>query len=84
MTKIWPYIVAFLSGALLVALYALNVIKPAIIAESYIANLEQNVKKLKQSGENNTQDITRSISIESEPEPKKKRKFLGIFNRRKA
>jgi len=82
MSKIWPYIVAFLSGALLVALYALNVIKPAIIADSYIEKLEQNVKKLKQSGENNTQDITRSISIESEP--KKKRKFLGIFNRRKA
>jgi len=61
MIKIWPYIVAFLSGALLVALYALNAIKPAIIADSYIEKLEQNVKKLKQSGENNTQDITRSI-----------------------
>jgi len=79
MTKIWPIISAFLSGALLVALYALNRLKPSIVADSYIANLEQNVKKLKQSGENNELDIKHTIETNTEP---KRKKFLGIIKRK--
>ena len=79
MNKIWPYIVAFLSGALLVALYALNKIKPNIIADSYIESVEQSVKKLKQSGENNTQDIRGSLDLTGEP---KRKRLLGIFKRK--
>jgi len=87
MNKIWSYIAVFLLGGLIVALYALNAVKPSIIAESYIEKLEQNVKKLKQSGENNTQDITHTVqvathAVQVEPEPKKKRKFLRIFKRK--
>lgn len=81
MSKFWPYIAAFLLGGLLVALYALNVVKPNIIADSYIANLEQNIKKLKQSGENNTQDVTHSVNVEPEQAPQRK-KILGIFKRK--
>lgn len=80
MNKIWPYIASFLLGGLLVSLYALKALKPFIIADSYIETIEQNIKKLKQSGENNTQDVTHSVNVE--PEQKKKRK--GLFKRRKA
>lgn len=79
MSKIWPYIAAFLLGGLLVALYALNRLKPNIITDSYIESVEQSVKKLKQSGTNNNQDIKGSIDLTDEP---KKKKLLGIFKRK--
>ena len=78
MNKIWSYIAVFLLGGLIVALYALNAIKPNIIADSYIANLEQNVKKLKQSGDNNELDIKHTIDVSSD-QPKQRKKFLGII-----
>jgi len=79
MSKIWPYIAAFLLGGLIVSLYALNRLKPSIIADNYIESVEQSIKKLKQSGENNNQDIKGSIDLASEP---KRKKFLGIFKRK--
>lgn len=81
MNKIWPYIASFLAGGLLVALWALKNIKPVINTDSYIESVEQSVKKLKQSGENNTQDIKGSIDLTEEPKPKHK-KLLGIFKRK--
>lgn len=81
MSKIWPYIASFLAGALIVALWALKNIKPVINTDSYIESVEQSVKKLKQSGTNNNQDIRSSIDLSEDPKPKRK-KFLGIFNRR--
>lgn len=79
MSKIWPYIASFLAGGLLVALWALKNIKPIINTDSYIESVEQSVKKLKQSGENNTQDIKGSIDLTEEP---KRKKLLGIFKRK--
>lgn len=81
MSKIWSYIASFLAGALLVALWALKNIKPVINADSYIESVEQSVKKLKQSGTNNTQDVHGGIDLPEHPKPKRK-KFMGIFNRR--
>lgn len=80
MAKIWPYIASFLLGGLLVSLYTLNKLKPNIITDSYIESVEQSVKKLKQSGENNSQDIKGSLDLTNEP--KKKKKLLGIFKRK--
>jgi len=60
-------------------LYALNAIKPTIVSDTYIESLEQSVKKLKQSGENNNQDIKSSLDLTSEP---KQKRFLGIFKRK--
>lgn len=79
MNKIWPYIASFLAGALIVALWALKNIKPVINTDSYIESVEQSVKKLKQSGTNNTQDIKGSIDLTEEP---KRKKLLGIFKRK--
>jgi hypothetical protein len=83
MSKIWPYIASFLAGALIVALWALKNVKPIINTDSYIESVEQSVKKLKQSGTNNTQDVRGEIDL-SRAENTKRKKFLGIFNRRKA
>lgn len=82
MSKIWPYIASFLLGGLIVSLYALNKLKPTIIADNYIESLEQSVKKLKQSGTNNNQDIKSSIELLNQDEPKERKKFLGIFKRK--
>lgn len=80
MNKIWSYIAAFLLGALLVSLYALNKVKPQIITDNYIESIEQSIKKLKQSGTNNEMDLTPTINIE----PEKKVKFLKrVFKRKK-
>lgn len=89
MSKIWPYIASFLAGALLVALWALKNVKPIINTDSYVESVEQSVKKLKQSGTNNTQDVRGSLdllkdikgSIDLTEEPKRK-KLLGIFKRK--
>lgn len=79
MNKIWPYIASFLAGALLVALWALKNVKPIINTDSYVESIEQSVKKLKQSGTNNNQDIKGSIDLTDEP---KRKKLLGIFKRK--
>jgi len=79
MSKIWPYIASFLAGALLVALWALKNVKPIINTDSYVESIEQSVKKLKQSGTNNNQDIKGSIDLTDEP---KRKKLLGIFKRK--
>lgn len=80
MNKIWPYIAVFLLGALLVALYAMNKLNPNIITDNYIETVEQNIKKLKQSGANNDLDVIPTINIM----PKEKRKFLSkVFKRKK-
>lgn len=80
MNKIYQIIIAFLSGALLIAIYAIKQAKPTIVTDSYVEQLEQNIKKLKQSGENNTQNVTHTVDLSSESN--KKKKFLGIFKRR--
>lgn len=83
MNKIWQYISAFLSGSLVIALiiisYLLKNIKPIINTDSYIESVEQSVKKLKQSGTNNSQDIKGSIDLTEEP---KRKKLLGVFKRK--
>jgi cell division protein FtsL len=83
--NIWKYITAFLSGALVLAIYALKIAKPVINTDNYIESLDQNIKKLKQSGENNTQDvILDALQAEKTEQKKKERKpFLGIRLRKK-
>ncbi len=59
MAKIKNYLLAFLSGAVLVLLwiviYLLKNAKPVINAEQYIDQMEQRVGKIKQRGEGNSQ-----------------------------
>lgn len=87
--KIKSYAIAFLSGVVLVlsilALFLLKNVKPVINADSYIESLSNSIKKLKVDGNSNDIDTVLSTSITSETEteqPKKKKKFIGIFNRR--
>ena len=90
--KIKSYAIAFLSGSVLVlsilALFLLKNVKPVINADSYIESLSNSIKKLKVDGNSNDVDtslITGVTTSEESTEPiKKKKKFLGIFNRRKA
>ena len=88
--KLKSYAIAFLTGSVLVlaliAMFLLKNVKPIINADSYIESLSNSIKKLKVNGESNTVDTVLPTSITpetEEPEPKKK-KFLFIFNRRKA
>ena len=80
MNKILGYIGAFLLGtaitALGLALYAIKQAKPIINAENYIQSLEQAIKKLKQSGEGNTQDVILDVKQSETVEKKKKKPFL--------
>lgn len=59
MEKIKNYLLAFLSGAVVVLLwiviYLLKNAKPVINAEQYIDQMEQRVGKIKQRGEGNNQ-----------------------------
>lgn len=57
--KLLSLAVAFLSGALIVTIYVLKHMQPIVNAENYTAKLEQNVKKLKQSGAGNVMELTR-------------------------
>ena len=88
--KIKSYAIAFLSGSVLVlsilALFLLKNVKPVINADSYIESLSNSIKKLKVDGNSNDVDTSLTTKIttsEESTEPiKKKKKFLGIFNRR--
>ena len=88
--KIKSYAIAFLSGMVLIlaiiAVFLLKNVKPVINADSYIEKLENSIKKLKVNGDSNDVDTVLSTAIESTEteQPKKKKKFLFIFNRRKA
>ena len=90
--KIKSYAIAFLSGSVLVlsilALFLLKNVKPVINADSYIESLSNSIKKLKVDGNSNDVDTSLTTGVttsEESTEPiKKKKKFLGIFNRRKA
>ena len=88
--KVKSYAIAFLSGVVLIlavlAVFLLKNVKPIINADSYIESLSNSIKKLKVNGNDNDVDTVLSTAIKStEPEqPKKRKKFLGIFNRRKA
>ena len=83
MNKFLGYLSAFLVGvaiaAIWIALYAIKHGKPVINAENYIYTLEQAIKKLKQSGEGNNQDVILDIKQSKQKEKKKERNsFLGI------
>lgn len=87
--KIKSYAIVFLLGIVSVlaplSVWLIKNVKPTINAKSYIEKLENSIKKLKVDGNSNDVDTVLSTSIISETEqPKKKKKFLGIFNRRKA
>ena len=88
--KIKSYAIAFLSGMVLIlaiiAVFLLKNVKPIINADSYIESLSNSIKKLKVNGDSNDVDTVLSTAIESTKteQPKKKKKFLFIFNRRKA
>ena len=88
--KIKSYAIAFLSGMVLIlaiiAVFLLKNVKPVINADSYIESLSNSIKKLKVNGNSNDVDTVLSTAIESAEteQPKKKKKFLFIFNRRKA
>lgn len=68
MEKIKSLGLAFLSGALLVAIafaiYLLKNVKPIVNAEQYVAHLEQKVGKIKQKGKGNDQvtDVVQELS----------------------
>ena len=87
--KLKSYAIAFLLGAIVVlaplAVWLIKNVKPTINTDSYIEKLENSIKKLKVNGDSNDVDTVLSTAIESiETEQPKKKKFLGIFNRRKA
>lgn len=87
MNHIKSYIIAFLSGALIVSIgvliYLLKHSKPVINADTFIESLEQEIGKIKQNGQGGSQTITPTINLPEtqEKEAKKKRKFL-IFKRK--
>ena len=69
----------------IIAVFLLKNVKPVINADSYIEKLENSIKKLKVNGDSNDVDTVLSTAIESTiktEQPKKRKKFLGIFNRR--
>lgn len=87
--KIKSYAIAFLLGIVTVlaplVVWLIKNVKPTINTKSYVEKLENSIKKLKVDGNSNDIDTVLSTSITSEIEteqPKKKKKFLGIFNRR--
>lgn len=58
--SIWKYLVIFFAGAITALVWAMKQVKPnqpAINADTYIANQQQNIGKLKQRGEGNMQDM---------------------------
>jgi len=87
MNKILGYISTFLAGVAIVALglalYAIKQAKPIINAENYIQSLEQAIKKLKQSGKGNTQDVVFDVKQAEEVDKKEKKPFLGIRLKKK-
>lgn len=71
--KIWPYIVAFLSGCTVVLLgaciYLLRNSKPVIQADTFIETMEQTIRKLKQSGDGNSATVTPTIEVKENKPP---------------
>ena len=88
--KIKSYAIAFLLGIVTVlaplVVWLIKNVKPTINAKSYIEKLENSIKKLKVDGNSNDVDTSLTNGIESieTEQHKKRKKFLGIFNRRKA
>ena len=82
MTKIKEYIIAFLSGCLLVSLsvmvYLLKNINPVYYDSTIIEKMDQKIGKLKQDGQGNTQTITPTIKLDETKEKRVKKPFLGI------
>jgi hypothetical protein len=87
MTKIKEYIIAFLSGCLLVSLsvvvYLLRTVKPVINTQSYVESLDQKIGKIKQDGQGNTQTIIPTVNVPETQEKRVKKPFLGIRLKRK-
>lgn len=88
--KIKSYTIAFLLGIVTVlaplVVWLIKNVKPTINTKSYVEKLENSIKKLKVDGNSNDVDTSLTTGIESieTEQPKKRKKFLGIFNRRKA
>ena len=88
--KIKSYAIAFLLGIVTVlaplVVWLIKNVKPTINTKSYVEKLENSIKKLKVDGNSNDVDTSLTTGIESieTEQPKKRKKFLGIFNRRKA
>ena len=88
--KIKSYAIAFLLGIVTVlaplVVWLIKNVKPTINTKSYVEKLENSIKKLKVDGNSNDVDTSLTNGIESieTEQPKKRKKFLGIFNRRKA
>jgi len=62
MNKFWSYISAFLAGALVVCLIGIRYIlknsnQPIVNIDTLIEEVNQSIKKLKQDGIGNVQDI---------------------------
>ena len=87
--KIKSYAIAFLSGIVTVlaplVVWLIKNVKPTINTKSYVEKLENSIKKLKVDGNSNDVDTSLTTGIEfiETEQPKKRKKFLGIFNRRK-
>ena len=88
--KIKSYAIAFLLGIVTVlaplVVWLIKNVKPTINTKSYVEKLENSIKKLKVDGNSNDVDTSLTTGIEfiETEQPKKRKKFLGIFNRRKA
>ena len=88
--KIKSYAIAFLLGIVTMlaplVVWLIKNVKPTINTKSYVEKLENSIKKLKVDGNSNDVDTSLTNGIESieTEQPKKRKKFLGIFNRRKA
>jgi uncharacterized membrane protein len=87
MNKLKEYLIAFLSGALIVSLsvmvYLLKHIKPVYNDSTIIEKLDQKIGKLKQDGTNNTQTIIPTVNVPETSEKRVKKPFLGIRLKRK-
>jgi len=85
MNQIWKYLSIFLAGvamtAMAILLFLLKKGTTVINADNYVQKLEQSIKKLKQRGEGNSQDIDQSINLIAENEPELTNKEKRIKKR---
>lgn len=86
--KVWPYIVAFLTGCLVVLLgivsYLLKNVKPIINADSYIEAVNQSIRKLKQSGDGTITIEPEALKTELKIEDKPPTSLIEWIKQRKA
>lgn len=76
-SNIWKYLCLIAAGIIAGLVFAMKQMKPDqttnVTASTYIADQEQNIGKLKQRGEGNTQDLTQEPAVPVISERKQRR-----------